>query len=140
MTAPHPEQAKRVEGRAIPMRTIMPAKKLPRSRREPELATIRAVLRHAVRKFTAAKLAFGHGTDNARDEAAFLILEGLHLPIDRLPPLLERKLTDDERRRLGVLSGAGVAPRNPAAYLLGRAYVGGVPFHVDERVIVPRSF
>jgi ribosomal protein L3 glutamine methyltransferase len=106
----------------------------------PELATIGDVLRHAVRIFTAAKLVFGHGTDNARDEAAFLILEGLHLPIDRLKPVLERKLTDDERRRLVGLIEARVATRKPAAYLLGRAYVGGVPFHVDERVIVPRSF
>jgi len=106
----------------------------------PELATIRDVLQYAVRIFTAAKLVFGHGTDNARDEAAFLILEGLHLPIDRLKPVLERKLTDDERRRLVGLIEARVATRKPAAYLLGRAYVGGVPFHVDERVIVPRSF
>jgi ribosomal protein L3 glutamine methyltransferase len=103
-------------------------------------ATIREVLREAVRRFTAAKLAFGHGADNARDEAAFLILEGLHLPIDRLDAVLERKLTDGERRRLMELVEARVATRKPAAYLLGRAYVGGVPFHVDERVIVPRSF
>src|SRR4029077_7561655 len=68
------------------------------------------------------------------------ILEGLHLPIDRLKPVLERKLTDDERRRLVGLIEARVATPTPAAYLLGRAYVGGVAFHVDERVIVPRSF
>ncbi len=122
----------------------MPKKKPARSDRKlaspGELATIRDVLQYAVRKFAAAKLAFGHGTDNARDEAAFLILEGLHLPIDRLEPVLERKLTGDERRRLVGLIEARVATRKPAAYLLGRAYVGGVPFHVDERVIVPRSF
>ena len=105
-----------------------------------ELVTVRDLLRHAVRTFAAAKLAFGHGTDNARDEAAFLILEGLHLPIDRLEPVLERKLSDGERRRLMELIQARVATRKPAPYLLGRAYVGGVPFHVDERVIVPRSF
>src|SRR5579862_8881486 len=128
MTAPHPEQAKRVEGRAISMQTIMPAKKLPRSRRKPELATIRDFLRYAVRKFTAAKLAYGHGTDNARDEAAFLILEALHLPIDRLTPVLERKLAAGERRRLIELIEARIATRKPAAYLLGRAYVGSVPF------------
>jgi ribosomal protein L3 glutamine methyltransferase len=107
-------------------------------RKEP--ATVRDLLRYAVRRFTAAKLAFGHGTDNARDEAAFLILEGLHLPIDELDPVLERKLTDEERERIGALIEARVATRKPAAYLVGRAYVGGVPFHVDERVIVPRSF
>ena len=108
--------------------------------RPAELVTVRDLLRHAVRTFAAAKLAFGHGTDNARDEAAFLILEGLHLPIDRLEPVLERKLSDDERRRLMELIEARVATRKPAPYLLGRAYVGNVPFHVDERVIVPRSF
>jgi len=104
------------------------------------LATVGDFLRYAVRRFGAAELAFGHGTDNARDEAAFLILEGLHLPIDRLDPVLERKLSAAERRRIGELIEARVATRKPAAYLLGRAYVGGVPFHVDERVIVPRSF
>jgi ribosomal protein L3 glutamine methyltransferase len=121
----------------------MPKKKPARSRRvatPAEPATIRDVLREAVRRFNAAKLAFGHGTDNARDEAAFLILEGLHLPIDRLDAVLERKLTGEERRRLMELIEARIATRKPAAYLLGRAYVGGVPFHVDERVIVPRSF
>ncbi|HEV3176560.1 MAG TPA: 50S ribosomal protein L3 N(5)-glutamine methyltransferase, partial [Stellaceae bacterium] len=105
-----------------------------------ELATVRDFLRHAVKRFSAAKLAFGHGTDNARDEAAFLILEGLHLPIDELDAVLERKLTGKERQRLAALIEARIATRKPAAYLLGRAYVGGVPFHVDERVIVPRSF
>jgi ribosomal protein L3 glutamine methyltransferase len=115
-----------------------------RSRGKPlepgELATVRDFLRHAVKRFTAAKLAFGHGTDNARDEAAFLILEGLHLPIDELDAVLERKLAGKERQRLAALIEARIATRKPAAYLLGRAYVGGVPFHVDERVIVPRSF
>jgi ribosomal protein L3 glutamine methyltransferase len=108
--------------------------------RKPELATVGDGLRYAVRRFSQEKLAFGHGTDNARDEAAFLILEGLHLPIDRLDPVLGRKLSLEERRRLLDLIEARVATRKPAAYLLGRAYVGGVPFHVDERVIVPRSF
>jgi ribosomal protein L3 glutamine methyltransferase len=117
---------------------IMPWKKSPS--RKPEPATVRDLLRYAVRRFTAAKLAFGHGTDNARDEAAFLILEGLHLPIDGLDRVLERKLGDDERQRVRALIEARVATRKPAAYLVGRAYVGGVPFHVDERVIVPRSF
>ena len=103
-------------------------------------ATIRDFLRHAVRRFRAAKLSYGHGTDNARDEVAFLILEGLHLPIDALDPVLGKKLTAAERRRLMDLIEARIATRKPAAYLLHRAYVGGVPFYVDERVIVPRSF
>jgi len=103
-------------------------------------ATIRDFLRYAVKRFTAAKLAFGHGTDNTRDEAAFLILEGLHLPIDEIDPVLGKKLTAAERRRLMDLIEARIATRKPAAYLLHRAYVGGVPFYVDDRVIVPRSF
>jgi len=102
--------------------------------------TIRDFLRHAVKRFTAAKLSYGHGTDNARDEAAFLILEGLHRPIDRLASVLDKKLTPEERNGIAELIEARVATRKPAAYLLRRAYVGGVPFYVDERVIVPRSF
>ncbi len=105
-----------------------------------ERITIRDHLRYAVRKFSAAKLSYGHGTDNARDEAAFLILEGLGLPIDALEPALDRKLTAAERKRIAALIDARVATRRPAAYLLHRAYVGGVPFYVDERAIVPRSF
>jgi ribosomal protein L3 glutamine methyltransferase len=93
-----------------------------------------------VRRFAAAKLAYGHGTANARDEAAFLILEGLRLPIDQLDPVLDRKLNAAERARIAGLIDARIATRKPAAYLLNRAYVGGVPFYVDERVIVPRSF
>ncbi len=130
-TSPDPERGakRRVEGRT----TLI-------QRRKPKLVTIRDFLRHAVRRFAAAKLSYGHGTDNARDEAAFLILEGLHLPIDALDPVLERKLTAAERRRIAELIEARIATRKPAAYLLHRAYVGGVPFYVDERVIVPRSF
>ncbi|HKF72138.1 MAG TPA: 50S ribosomal protein L3 N(5)-glutamine methyltransferase [Stellaceae bacterium] len=116
----------------------MTTKKTPRQKSQP--TTIRYFLRDAVRRFTAAKLSYGHGTDNARDEAAFLILEGLRLPIDALDPVLDRKLTARERQRIAGLIDARIATRRPAAYLLGRAYVGGVPFHVDERVIVPRSF
>jgi len=67
-------------------------------------------------------------------------LEGLHLPIDTLDPFLDAKLLPWERRRLAGLIDARVATRKPAAYLLNRAYIQGVPFYVDERVIVPRSF
>jgi ribosomal protein L3 glutamine methyltransferase len=108
--------------------------------RRPKPTAIRELLRQAERRFKAAKLSYGHGTDNARDEAAFLILEGLRLPIDRLAPVLDWKLTAAERERLDELIDARIATRKPAAYLLHRAYVGGVPFYVDERVIVPRSF
>jgi ribosomal protein L3 glutamine methyltransferase len=105
-----------------------------------ELLTLRDFLRYATGRFGQAGLVFGHGTTNAFDEAAFLILEALHLPIDKLDPFLESRLTTRERQRVAALIDARIATRKPASYLLGRAYIGGVPFHVDERVIVPRSF
>ncbi len=104
------------------------------------LFTVRDFLRRAVSRFNAAGLAYGHGTTNAFDEAAFIVLEGLRLPIDQLDPYLDARLTPDERRRLAELIEARVATRKPAAYLLNKAYIGGAPFYVDERVLIPRSF
>jgi ribosomal protein L3 glutamine methyltransferase len=101
--------------------------------------TPRDWLRYAVGRFLAAGLAFGHGVTSALDEAAFLILEGLELPIDTLDPFLDARLLRHERARLCDLIEARVTIRKPAAYLLNRAYIKGVPFYVDERVIVPRS-
>ena len=75
----------------------------------------------------------------ALDEAAFLILEGLKLPVDMLDPFLDAKLLRHERARLYDLVEARATTRKPAAYLLNRTYIKGVPFYVDERVIVPRS-
>ena len=103
-------------------------------------ASLRDWFRHAVSRFEAAGLAYGHGTTNAVDEAAFLVLEGLRLPIETLDPFLDAKLLLAERRRLADLIDGRVATRKPASYLLNRAYIQGVPFYVDERVIVPRSF
>src|SRR5579872_5416050 len=102
--------------------------------------TLRDVFRYAVSRFNAAKLAYGHGTTNAVDEAAFLLLEALRLPIDRLDPFLDARLTPSERGKLLALIEARIATRKPAAYLLNRAYIQGRPFYVDERAIVPRSF
>jgi ribosomal protein L3 glutamine methyltransferase len=102
--------------------------------------TPRDWFRHAVSRFNAARVVFGHGATNAIDEAAFLILEGLHLPIDALDPFADARLLVEERQRLGELIDARVVTRKPLAYLLNRAYIQGVPFYVDERVIVPRSF
>jgi ribosomal protein L3 glutamine methyltransferase len=101
--------------------------------------TPRDWLRYAVGRFLAAGLVFGHGAATAVDEAAFLILEGLKLPIDTLDPFLDARLLAHERARLRDLIDARVATRKPAAYLVNRAYIQGVPFFVDERVIVPRS-
>ena len=103
-------------------------------------ATPRDWLRYAIGRFRAAGLAFGHGATTALDEAAYLILEGLNLPIDSLDPFLDARLLRSERERLDALIEARVTTRKPAAYLLNRAYIQGVPFYVDERVIVPRSF
>jgi ribosomal protein L3 glutamine methyltransferase len=101
--------------------------------------TPRDWLRYAVGRFLAAGLAFGHGVTSALDEAAFLILGGLELPIDTLDPFLDARLLRHERARLCDLIEARATIRKPAAYLLNRAYIKGVPFYVDERVIVPRS-
>lgn len=105
-----------------------------------DLLTVRDLLRFAVSRFNAAGLVFGHGTSSALDEAAFLILEGLHLPVDDINPWLDARLLPDERRHLLGLFEARITTRKPAPYLVGKAYIQGIPFRVDERVIVPRSF
>lgn len=105
-----------------------------------DLLTVRDLLRYGVSRFTAARLTYGHGTQTALDEAAFMVLEGLSLPIDDLTPWLEARLTRPEREKLVKLIEARVSTRKPAPYLLGRAYIQGIPFRVDERVIVPRSY
>jgi ribosomal protein L3 glutamine methyltransferase len=104
------------------------------------LITIRDLLRYAVSRFRAAKLAHGHGTTTALDEAAFIILEALHLPVEDINPWLDARLTDVERKHVLDLIEARVTTRKPAAYLLKKTYMHGVPFYVDERVIVPRSY
>jgi ribosomal protein L3 glutamine methyltransferase len=105
-----------------------------------DLATVRDMLRYAVSCFREHGIVFGHGTTNAVDEAAFIVLEGLHLPIDRLDPFLDARLTRAERTRIVELVHLRVTTRKPAAYLLGRTYIRGIPFRVNERVIVPRSY
>ncbi len=106
----------------------------------PELKTLRDVLRYAVSRFRAAKLNHGHGITNAHDEAAFIVLEALHLPVDRLEPYLDARLTAPERDRLADLIDMRISTRKPACYLLNKAYLGAMEFYVDERVIVPRSY
>lgn len=104
------------------------------------LTTIRDYLRYAVSRFREAKLAHGHGASNALDEAAFLILETLNLPVDDINPWLDAKLLPPEREKLASIIEARITTRKPAAYLTGKTYIHGVPFYVDERVIVPRSY
>lgn len=103
------------------------------------LITVRDWLRFAVSRFNEAKLSFGHGSDNAFDEAAYLILHTLHLPLDRLDPFLDASLTHGESAQVQAVIERRVKERLPAAYLTHEAWLGEHPFYVDERVIVPRS-
>lgn len=105
-----------------------------------ELLTVRDWLRYAVTAMTRAGLVFGHGTETAVDEAAFLILSALALPIDDINPWLDCRLTRDERSAIGALISRRIETRKPAAYLTNTAYIQGRKFYVDERAIVPRSF
>ena len=104
-----------------------------------ELVTLRDYWRYAISRFNAAELSYGHGTTTAGDDAAFLLLDSLDLPIDALDPFLDARLLPSERRLLAERIEARVSTRKPSSYLTGRAYIQGVRFHVDERVIVPRS-
>jgi ribosomal protein L3 glutamine methyltransferase len=104
------------------------------------LVTLGDFFRLAERRFRAARLSYGHGTSNARDEAAFLVLEALRLPIHNIEPWLELQPTAAERARLLTLIDGRISLRMPAPYLLGAAYMHGVRFHVDRRALIPRSF
>jgi ribosomal protein L3 glutamine methyltransferase len=104
------------------------------------LRTVRDYLRFAVSRFNQAHLFFGHGSSDAYDEAVYLILHTLHLPLDRLEPFLDARLTDSERAEVLNIIHRRVEHRIPAAYLTHQALLGDFSFYVDERVIVPRSF
>ncbi|GAB1232372.1 50S ribosomal protein L3 N(5)-glutamine methyltransferase [Ferrigenium sp. UT4] len=105
-----------------------------------QLVTVRDCLRFAVSRFNEAKLFFGHGSEDAYDEAAYLILHTLHLPLDRLEPFLDARLTHNELLLVLNMIEKRVEQRIPAAYLTYQAFLGDFEFYVDERVIVPRSF
>ena len=105
-----------------------------------ELVTLRDWLRWAVSRFNEAGLAYGHGTDNAWDEAVWLILATLHLPRDTLDPWLDARLTRSERLTLLNNLQQRVVHRLPTAYLVQEAWLGHFRFFVDQRVIVPRSY
>ncbi len=105
-----------------------------------ELLTLRDLLRFAVSRFNEAGLFFGHGSDNAWDEAAYLLLHSLHLPRERLEPFLDARLTRSELESALRVIERRVIERVPAAYLTREAWLGDHRFYVDERVIVPRSF
>ena len=105
-----------------------------------ELVTVRDWLRWAVSRFNESGLSYGHGTENAWDEAVWLVLATLHLPHDTLEPWLDAHLTRSER--LGLLNNLQqrVVHRMPTAYLVQEAWLGPFRFYVDQRVIIPRSY
>lgn len=104
-----------------------------------ELQTIRDFLRYATSRFNQAGLYFGHGTDNAWDEAAALVMHTLHLPHDISHQVLDARLVTEERTRLLELIHQRVDKRVPLAYLTNEAWFSGLSFYVDERVLIPRS-
>jgi ribosomal protein L3 glutamine methyltransferase len=108
--------------------------------RSVERRTLREVAGEAVRRLRAARLSYGHGTTNARDEGIYLALHALGLPPDALERHLDRPLTRREIARVEALVARRIAQRKPAAYLTREAWLGDCRFYVDERVIVPRSY
>ncbi|MFZ1850685.1 MAG: 50S ribosomal protein L3 N(5)-glutamine methyltransferase [Nitrosomonas sp.] len=105
-----------------------------------EFESIRDLLRYAVTQFNKANLHFGHGSSNAYDEAAYLILKTLSLPLDQLEPFLDARLLKSECDQILHVIERRIKDRIPAAYLTQEAWLGEYRFYVDERVIVPRSF
>lgn len=104
-----------------------------------DLHSIRDFIRFGASQFRAAGLQFGHGTDNAFDEAAWLVLHTLSLPLDLPGEWWDSRLTPAERSRVEAVLRLRVSTRKPAAYITREAWFMGIPFYVDERVLVPRS-
>lgn len=105
-----------------------------------ELITIRDWLRWSVSHFEKAGLFYGHGCDNAWDEAVWLVLHTLRLPLDQLEPFIDARLTMAERKTVLNQLQTRIEKRTPAAYLTNEAWLGDYKFYVDERTIVPRSY
>lgn len=104
-----------------------------------DLHTVRDFLRYASSRFAASPVFFGHGTDNVWDEAVQLVLRSLHLPLENNTLFLDARLILEERQVLLERIRRRIDERVPVAYLLGEAWFMGMPFHVDERVLIPRS-
>ncbi len=104
------------------------------------LPTVMQAIEQAAAQLETAGVAFGHGTTNAFDEAAWLVLWRLALPLDALDSQQHRPVALTESAQIATLLRARIETRQPAAYLTKEAWLQGVPFYVDERVIVPRSF
>ncbi|MFL6820386.1 MAG: 50S ribosomal protein L3 N(5)-glutamine methyltransferase [Bradyrhizobium sp.] len=105
-----------------------------------ELVTLLDFVRYAVSRFIEAELVFAHGTTDPVAEAAFLVCETLHLHPDQFEAFANARVTSREAKEILDVIGRRVATRRPAAYLVNKIYMRGLPFYVDERVIVPRSF
>jgi ribosomal protein L3 glutamine methyltransferase len=105
-----------------------------------ELTTLLDFVRYAVSRFNEAQLVFAHGTTDPAAEAAFLVCETLHLHPDQFESFATARVTAQEGKKILNVIGRRVTTRKPAAYLVNKIYMRGLPFHVDERVIVPRSF
>src|SRR4051812_7114124 len=105
-----------------------------------QFCTPRDLLRYAVPRFNPAKLFFGHGSAEAFDEAAYLLLHTLKLPLDKLEPFLDARLLPEEVLQVLAVIDRRVTERVPAAYITNEAWLGTYNFYVDERVLVPRSF
>lgn len=103
------------------------------------LLSVRDLIRYAVSRFNENKLFFGHGSDNAWDEAVYLVLHALHLPPDQLEPFMDARVLASERAKALSLIDLRCEHRLPAPYLTYEAWLQGYAFHVDQRVIVPRS-
>ncbi|MFT4171405.1 MAG: 50S ribosomal protein L3 N(5)-glutamine methyltransferase, partial [Rhodocyclaceae bacterium] len=105
-----------------------------------ELVTVRDLIRYAVSRFNRAGLYYGHGLQDAYDEAVYLVLHTLHLPLDRLEPFMDACIPSDERGEVLETIRRRAEDRIPAAYITNEAWLGDFRFYVDERVIVPRSY
>src|SRR5947209_3697315 len=108
--------------------------------RSGELLTLFDFVRYAVSRFVEAKLVFAHGTTDPVAEAAFLVCETLHLHPDQFEAFARARVTAEEAKAILELIARRISTRKPAAYLVNKVYMRGLPFYVDERVIVPRSF
>src|ERR1700754_4902130 len=105
-----------------------------------ELLTLLDFVRYAVSRFTEAGLVFAHGTTDPVAEAAFLVCESLHLHPDQFETFATARVTAPEAKKILDLIARRITTRKPAAYLVNKIYMRGLPFYVDERTIVPRSF
>ena len=106
----------------------------------PELSTVAALIRSTAKRLKQAKLVFAHGTADPTAEAAFLIGEALNIHPDHVDARAGMNVTAAQRKKIDALVKRRIRTRKPAAYLVKRMYMRGVPFYIDERAIVPRSY